>query len=175
MILYSYDMSGLYVGPVAAALSPARPFIAGEPNYLRPARSTEQAPPDCEQGFVPVFDGESWQTVEDHRGQAIHNTANGVARTVTEIGPFPEGWTTQPRPDERYVWDGQAWALDEGLALAAVRRIRNAMLTVCDWTQLPDSPLTSEARAAWAAYRQALRDFPSDWSLDKPWPEAPQE
>jgi hypothetical protein len=28
-----------------------------------------------------------------------------------------------------------------------------------DWTQLPDVPLTEEQKAAWATYRQALRDF----------------
>jgi len=28
-----------------------------------------------------------------------------------------------------------------------------------DWTQLPDVPLTDEQKAAWATYRQALRDF----------------
>jgi hypothetical protein len=40
--------------------------------------------------------------------------------------------------------------------LAAQARLRrNDMLTVSDWTQMPDSPVD---RQAWAAYRQALRD-----------------
>ena len=38
----------------------------------------------------------------------------------------------------------------------AIRTQRNQMLKDCDWTQLADSPVD---RAAWAAYRQALRDI----------------
>jgi hypothetical protein len=43
--------------------------------------------------------------------------------------------------------------------LAAVARAkRDELLAASDWTQLPDSPLSSDVRSAWAAYRQALRD-----------------
>lgn len=38
---------------------------------------------------------------------------------------------------------------------------RNRILAESDWTQLPDAPVD---RAAWADYRQALRDFPSSWT-----------
>jgi hypothetical protein len=37
---------------------------------------------------------------------------------------------------------------------------RDSRLTASDWTQLPDAPVD---KAAWAAYRQALRDFPATW------------
>ena len=37
--------------------------------------------------------------------------------------------------------------------------MRNNELTATDWTQLPDSPLTTEKKAEWAVYRQALRDI----------------
>lgn len=40
-----------------------------------------------------------------------------------------------------------------------VRAERNRLLSECDWTQLADVVLTDEAKAAWAAYRQALRDI----------------
>jgi len=40
-------------------------------------------------------------------------------------------------------------------------RIRKKiLLEQSDWTQLPDVPLTDEQKAAWATYRQALRDLP---------------
>lgn len=56
-----------------------------------------------------------------------------------------------------------------------VRRKRDARLKASDWTQLPDSPLNEAQRAAWAAYRQALRDLPShvNWpNLDAAnWPQ----
>lgn len=43
---------------------------------------------------------------------------------------------------------------------AEIRQKRDAELTKCDWTQATDSPLSNEAKTAWAAYRQALRDLP---------------
>ncbi len=39
-----------------------------------------------------------------------------------------------------------------------VRVERNAKLAATDWTQVSDSPVD---QAAWATYRQALRDIPS--------------
>ena len=39
---------------------------------------------------------------------------------------------------------------------------RNAKLRDCDWTQMPDSPLTAEKKAEWASYMQALRDIPNN-------------
>lgn len=43
----------------------------------------------------------------------------------------------------------------------AVRNERNLRLAYTDWTQLPDAPLTAEQKAAYAEYRQALRDVPA--------------
>ena len=42
-----------------------------------------------------------------------------------------------------------------------MRLHRDRLLAESDWTQLPDAPVD---RAAWATYRQALRDFPATWS-----------
>ena len=39
---------------------------------------------------------------------------------------------------------------------------RNLELTKTDWTQLPDSPVQKDA---WAQYRQALRDLPTQTDL----------
>lgn len=44
-----------------------------------------------------------------------------------------------------------------------MRHWRDILLAQSDWTQLPDSPLTDAKKTEWATYRQALRDFPSDW------------
>ena len=44
-------------------------------------------------------------------------------------------------------------------------RKRHSLLLQSDWTQVQDSPLSAETKAAWAVYRQALRDLPAntDW------------
>lgn len=57
----------------------------------------------------------------------------------------------------------------------AVRLDRNRRLAECDWTQLIDSPLDPEAKAAWAFYRENLRMVPeqSGFPWDVQWPPAP--
>lgn len=54
----------------------------------------------------------------------------------------------------------------------SVRATRNAKLAECDWTQLADS---SADKAAWATYRQALRDITTQTGFpwDVQWPVAP--
>ena len=44
-------------------------------------------------------------------------------------------------------------------ALYSLRRTRDMKLQSCDYTQLPDVPLTAEKRAEWVTYRQELRDY----------------
>jgi hypothetical protein len=39
-----------------------------------------------------------------------------------------------------------------------VRNVRNQYLKDSDWTQLPDSPLSSNEKEEWLVYRQQLRD-----------------
>lgn len=43
----------------------------------------------------------------------------------------------------------------------ALRYERNKLLAACDWTQMPDAPLTAEQKQAWQVYRQELRDLPA--------------
>ena len=38
---------------------------------------------------------------------------------------------------------------------------RDRKLQSCDWTQMPDAPLTDSKKTEWATYRQALRDLPA--------------
>jgi hypothetical protein len=60
----------------------------------------------------------------------------------------------------------QAWTDGaDDRAAAANRETRNQLLSDSDWTQMPDSPLTDEAKALWLTYRTSLRDITStdDW------------
>ena len=54
-----------------------------------------------------------------------------------------------------------------------VREMRNKMLTSSDWTQVADAPVD---KAAWATYRQALRDIPSQAGFPNEitWPTEPE-
>lgn len=66
----------------------------------------------------------------------------------------------------------------EELMDICVKTPRRARLATCDWTQTIDAPLTTAQKAAWATYRQALRDLPTQYpNVKKPeevvWPVDP--
>jgi hypothetical protein len=55
-----------------------------------------------------------------------------------------------------------------------IRNKRNRLLFECDWTQLPDSPLSEDKRLEWKTYRQELRDITNYTSPDEViWPNEP--
>jgi hypothetical protein len=49
----------------------------------------------------------------------------------------------------------------DATAATSVRATRDQKLTDTDWTQMADSPLASDKKTEWAAYRTSLRDLPS--------------
>jgi hypothetical protein len=63
--------------------------------------------------------------------------------------------------------------------LNQIRRIRDAFLAMSDWTQIADTNLTTQQQAAWADYRQQLRDItdilptPIPEDYQPTWPEKP--
>lgn len=80
----------------------------------------------------------------------------------------------------QYVFDGAqvnrvftVEAIPDEEKAGQVRAERNGLLTASDWTQVADAPV---GKAAWATYRQALRDvteqsgFP--WTVE--WPTQPE-
>jgi hypothetical protein len=68
--------------------------------------------------------------------------------------------------------DADAIAAHDGQQAKGIRDDRNRRLAECDWTQLADAP---GDKTAWATYRGALRDVPSQagFPWDISWPEAP--
>jgi len=65
--------------------------------------------------------------------------------------------------------DAAAIATHDAQQAKGVRDDRNKRLADCDWTQLADAPVD---KAAWATYRGALRDVPSQpgFPWDVTWP-----
>jgi len=62
--------------------------------------------------------------------------------------------------------------------LEELRTYRDDELKASDWTQVPDGPLDSTTKAAWATYREKLRDLPGNakapyWFEEADWPLAP--
>jgi len=78
------------------------------------------------------------------------------------------------------TWEITAASAEEIAASLAdksdeVRALRNLRLADCDWTQLPDSPLSDADKTAWATYRQQLRAVPeqSGFPWNVVWPTEP--
>jgi hypothetical protein len=78
-----------------------------------------------------------------------------------------------PVPAESMEVEFTVQALPDEIVWPTIRTRRDALLAQSDWTQLPDVPL--EDKAAWAIYRQALRDVteqPDPHNIV--WPTPPQ-
>jgi hypothetical protein len=80
-------------------------------------------------------------------------------------------------PSGDHQWNGSEWVyvappVDLEALAAQARAQRNDLLAASDWTQVPDAPVD---QAAWATYRQALRDITAQagFPTDINWPEAP--
>lgn len=70
----------------------------------------------------------------------------------------------------------KTWVEDTKRLASDVLAKRKMLLNSTDWTQLPNGPLTAEKQAAWATYRQALRDITkqSGYPTNVEWPVPPQ-
>jgi hypothetical protein len=93
---------------------------------------------------------------------------------MTRYKATPEG-NVPFTPEEEAEWDAEAeeWAAGANeRAAAEIRTERDAKLTESDWTQVVDAPVD---QAAWATYRQALRDIPDQAGFPNEvnWPTAP--
>ena len=106
-------------------------------------------------GYLPVIVIEE-TTAE--RPIVKYREVNGQIEQYAEIAPIPAV------PE-----------LTEEQQKMQVRAQRNSLLTLCDWTQLPDAPLTAEQKQEWAEYRQALRDVPEQTGFPENviWPSTP--
>ena len=90
---------------------------------------------------------------------------------MTANGPVP---FTADEEAERDAEEA-AWAAGVNDRKAAeVRAERDTRLAASDWTQMPD--YNGVNKAAWATYRQALRDVPAQagFPWDVTWPEMPE-
>ena len=81
-------------------------------------------------------------------------------------------------PEEEAEWDAREAEYAAGAndrAAAEIRKERDVKLTESDWTQVADAPVD---KAAWATYRQALRDIPTHANFpnltETDWPTKPE-
>lgn len=89
---------------------------------------------------------------------------------------------TQNKVEGQFVQIDDQWTLPmvaenkpQAEVEQVVRSMRDAILNLSDWTQMPDSPLDSAAKTSWASYRTALRDIStqSNFPTNITWPTQP--
>ena len=106
-----------------------------------------------------------------HKKQIVTPPYHEPATQSLEEGPallISGVWTqnyivTDLSADESAAKVGAQWNV--------IRAERNKLLVESDWTQLPDAPVDA---AAWATYRQALRDVTTQANpFAIVWPESP--
>lgn len=96
------------------------------------------------------------------------------------VGDEPTHTDRERIAGPQYVFDGTqvnrvftVEAIPDDEVAGQVRSERNAKLTASDWTQVADAPVD---KAAWATYRQALRDVTAQegfpWTIT--WPTQPE-
>jgi hypothetical protein len=114
-------------------------------------------------------------------------TAYGVYSVTVLDAPSYDAETQRIEQDAQPTDNNGQWELRwtvtditaEELAVKAaamlinVRMQRNILLTASDWTQVADAPVD---KAAWATYRQALRDITAQAGFpnDVTWPIKPE-
>lgn len=118
-------------------------------------------------------------------GFAVYEYAQKPEYPASDFKVVYEGAPVWTRDDIRGEYITQVWIVrdmtpaEKNEAIAAqwdvVDGERDAILYSCDWTQLPDVPLTPEQVGQWRVYRQQVRDVtnqPDPFNIT--WPVAPQ-
>lgn len=130
------------------------------PNTSFPREMTEEQ--FAAQNMFPVTYGNP-----PYHDEATQKLVQQTVPVLTD-GAWVVGWDVVEKTAEEI-------AVDTAQREIEVRAERDRRLTLSDWTQLQDCVLSPESIAAWAAYRQALRDVPqqSGFPYDVTWPTAP--
>lgn len=90
---------------------------------------------------------------------------------VTELGIFAQAITVfEEELERRSLAEAAEIAAAEAARdyWAELRSLRDNRLFICDWTQLPNAPLTEQQKQAWEVYRQELRNLPENITDPKP-------
>jgi len=105
------------------------------------------------------------QTISSNHTQVIIDYPDNIENYRFDIAsnsivPIDQSILDQKETDE-------AWVL--------LRNNRSLLLSMSDWTQSADSPLTDAKKQEWSTYRQSLRDLPSNTTdpANPTWPTQP--
>jgi hypothetical protein len=133
-------------------------------------------PPQLSEALINSFDADvvfegpqaTGGTVYQYSQRSGVEQINGKWYTKYVLGPIFTDNEDATAAEQEAAYKAQK----DATQAEAVRTDRNKRLNDTDWTQVADAPVE---KAAWATYRQALRDIPAHqgfpWNLT--WPEQP--
>ena len=128
--------------------------------------------------YPDITEGDETTLVKVSEEMSLQNLDN----YTWKIDRDPQWLARSERPAGYYDWNlgTNSWDLNSEALMGTLRQKRDNVLALCDWTQIPDAPLTDSKKAEWATYRQALRDLPANNSsitllADATWPTQPAQ
>lgn len=119
--VYEFDEKGVFSGTITLDETDRSPSGA----WNIPGGCTETEPPAVSDDFAKVWNGEAWDTVEDHRGVTYWlpgETYGAPGHEMKELGPLPAGATTtepEQTPEEAAAEAVQVEVNTASVALAA--------------------------------------------------------
>ncbi|EOZ9392121.1 DUF4376 domain-containing protein [Enterobacter cancerogenus] len=79
------------------------------PNTGLPEWCTLIAPPEITSGSTPIWQGDKWELMEDHRGQVVYDMQSGKQIVIAELGPLPTNVTVISPSSSFDRWNGESW------------------------------------------------------------------
>ena len=110
--------------------------------------------------YPDITEGDETTLVKVSEEMSLQNLDN----YTWKIDRDPQWLARSERPAGYYDWNlgTNSWDLNSEALMGTLRQKRDNVLALCDWTQIPDTPLTDSKKAEWRTYRQALRDLPAN-------------
>lgn len=129
-------------------------------------------------GYDPVFEGPQATVTPPYQYSQRDGVIEIDGKWYTNYiaGPIFQDYVDDQGVTHTAAEQYEAYCFTKDNEQAVVaREERNKRLSECDWTQLIDSPLNPEEKAAWAFYRENLRMVPQQpgfpWQIN--WPPKP--
>jgi len=91
--VYTYnEESNEYIGESITMLDPEETRMQGKEIWMIPPNSTT-VKPELREGYAPIWNGESWNYVEDHRGEKGYIGKEPIE--IKELGPLPNEFSIE--------------------------------------------------------------------------------
>lgn len=152
-----------------------------------PGFSTMQVVPASKTGYAFVWNGSTWQELEDHRGEKAYEKATGDAVIVKALGALDDKYTLLEPATPYDKWDGTAWMTDvdaqHSADVAAAEQTKQNLLavarsTISIWqTELQLEIISDENKRqliAWLSYIKDVQAIDTSTAPEINWPVPPE-